>query len=161
MAFTIGDRVKLTRNLSVFLASSKEIGTIICGPESDNSSKIWYGVEYDNHVRGHDCNGKGKYGHCAWLPEDCLMLVSKSPVMKIKDWIKTKEVVSANGLLYLIENEKSEFLTKSHGWTKAINDALIFNLKVKAQMYLHFHSEEIGNPHAKITEHIFVSPSLS
>jgi len=152
--FKIGDRVKLKKDISVFLASSKEVGTIIM-----DDKKNWYGVEYDNYVGGHDCNGYGKYGHCSWIKEDCLMLAVEGPILKIKAWLKNKNSESiADGVVYLIENNNFEFITKENQWTPFVTLALRFKKRIRAQLYLHSYQEEIGNPYAKVTEHIFSGP---
>ena len=156
MSFKIGDRVKMKETISVFLASANEKGTIIDGPEL-LSGEIWYGVEFDNKMGGHDCNGKGKYEHCSWLKEEHLELIN-SPVLKIKEWLKNKEPI-ADGIVYLIENNKCEFVTKENTWTSFVTLALRFKKRIRAQLYLHSYQEEIGNPYAKVTEHIFTGPT--
>jgi hypothetical protein len=156
--FKIGDRVKMKETISVFLASANEKGVVIDGPETIDG-EVWYGVEFDNKAGGHDCNGKGKLEHCAWLKEEHLELII-SPILKIKDWIKEKnDEPIADGIVYLIENKNYEFVTKENTWTSFVTLALRFRTKLKAQMYLHFNQEEIGNPYAKVTEHIFTGPT--
>jgi hypothetical protein len=28
-----------------------------------------YGIEFDKHIKGHNCRGQGKPGHCWWVPK--------------------------------------------------------------------------------------------
>jgi len=84
--FNIGDRVKMKETISIFIAPKGSKGVIIDGP-GNIPGEIWYGVEFDNYVGGHDCNGKGSYGHCAWLKDEHLEKIPNH-ILRIKDWIK-------------------------------------------------------------------------
>ena len=83
--FKIGDRVKAIKEYSGNYEIVGKIGTIvgICG---FNCGLI--GVEFDDKigVGGHDCEGKGKYGHCWWCHDYILEPV---PVVNEKIVITT------------------------------------------------------------------------
>lgn len=59
--YKVGDRVKCVDS---DLHLHNKIGTIICVDEDE------IGVEFDEFIWGHTCDGIGKNGHCWWIYED-------------------------------------------------------------------------------------------
>lgn len=78
MRYKIGDRVRVKKDLDGINLKGK-IGTIITrGMYYD------YGIEFDDPIAGdksHNCNGRGKDGHCRWGDEDELEPVDKKIVI--------------------------------------------------------------------------------
>lgn len=69
MAFKIGDRVK----------TEYGTGKIIADPVSDSP-----GVEHDENIKGHSCQGKGKGGYCYWISKGDIKKISRGRSRKGK-----------------------------------------------------------------------------
>jgi hypothetical protein len=65
MTFEIGDRVQTIKDWACKKLTGKK-GTIVKVP----GSGTMYGIEFDENIRGHDCDGKAKMGHGFWLTGD-------------------------------------------------------------------------------------------
>lgn len=70
----IGDRVRINKN---FILHNKKIkpnqtGTIVGFYEIKLLTLV--GVEFDENIKGHDCNGLGEKGHCSWLSRKYLVV---------------------------------------------------------------------------------------
>ena len=78
----MGDRVVCKANRYV-----KEVayGKVIAFNLHDGES---IGVEFDNDVKGHSLDGKGKYGHCFWLDSSYVTFVGapKAVVWDVNAW---------------------------------------------------------------------------
>ena len=70
MVFNIGDRVVCLKSISGNKFIVGEIGTVIGFLNTPEGPYIE--VEFDNHIRGHNCDGKGKNGFCWRIPEGYL-----------------------------------------------------------------------------------------
>lgn len=64
MKFKVGDRVRAIGKVDNQDLKGK-CGTVI---QTEHSTlKRWeIGVEFDEHIGGHDCGGRGKIGYCRW-----------------------------------------------------------------------------------------------
>ena len=71
MGFNIGDRVVCTTRVDGFDDTAGKLGTVV----SLLSSPHLCGVEFDEDIGEHDCNGRGTYGHCLWVSPHFLLLV--------------------------------------------------------------------------------------
>lgn len=61
MKFEIGDRVKtLVTYQGINKRVINKVGTVVHFYEDDFTD---IGVEFDDNIRGHDCEGHAKYGH--------------------------------------------------------------------------------------------------
>lgn len=81
----IGDRVRLTPGTNIFQANDSDTGKIITEPRLQlGGDEIWYGVEFDRYISGHDCDGNGRYGYCLYAPVKCLIKMPK--ILSIHDW---------------------------------------------------------------------------
>ena len=73
MSLKIGDRVRCS--IGNHRVRGKE-GTIV---EIRNAGmenlKLWYVVGFDEHINGHDCNGRVTPGHGWYINEGCLELL--------------------------------------------------------------------------------------
>lgn len=78
-AFKVGDRVCRIDGLANSNATGK-IGTVIAQEHPYISKHVL--VEFDKNIDGHDGNGRGKDGHCLWLPEYELELVNTNTKRK-------------------------------------------------------------------------------
>lgn len=70
--FRAGDRVKCMDNFFEFPCKYK-VGTVIAG---DDDYDDVVAVEFDDYVDGHSLGGQGHEGHCLWLPDNLLVLMS-------------------------------------------------------------------------------------
>ena len=73
----IGDRVKVRHNKNLYNRNINPnmTGKIITFYEGTRTIQI--GVEFDENIKGHDCYGQGKDGHCAWITKRHLKLEEK------------------------------------------------------------------------------------
>ena len=62
MSFNIGDRVICTTRVDGLYDTAGKLGTVV-----SLLSPHKYGVDFDEDIGGHDCNGRGIYGHCLWV----------------------------------------------------------------------------------------------
>ena len=62
MGFNIGDRVICTTRVDGFYDTAGKLGTVV-----SLLSPHLCGVEFDEDIGEHDCNGCGTYGHCLWV----------------------------------------------------------------------------------------------
>ena len=67
MSFNIGDRVICTTRVDGLYDTAGKLGTVI-----DLLSPHLCGVEFDEDIGEHDCNGRGAYGHCLWINHEDL-----------------------------------------------------------------------------------------
>ena len=74
--FKVGDRVSCIEAHWGTLQVG-DLGTVIIVRDYDFG--IDYGIEFDNEVKGHDCEGKGKDGHCWWMNEYEIELAKDEP----------------------------------------------------------------------------------
>lgn len=70
MSFNIGDRVICTTRVDGLYDTAGKLGTVV----SLLSSAHLCGVEFDEDIGEHDCNGCGTYGHCLWVEPRSLYL---------------------------------------------------------------------------------------
>lgn len=68
MAFNIGDRVVCVEAIFGFPCTLNKYGRVIWYDGCD------YGVEFEENVGGHDCDGRGKQDHCLWASPRSLQL---------------------------------------------------------------------------------------
>ena len=68
MEFNIGDKVMCVRAVCGHPQTFNKYGRIIY------NAGAYYGVEFEEDVSGHNCNGHGKQGHCLWARPDSLLL---------------------------------------------------------------------------------------
>lgn len=80
--FNIGDRVKVEKLSSYYERCGDNIGKII-----DNEGDF-FGIEFEENIRGHDANGKGKFGYCWYVHFDDLYKCDT----KIKNKLKNLEI---------------------------------------------------------------------
>lgn len=68
--FKIGDRIVALGDIDGQDMTGRT-GTIVC---VDNGRGYKYGIQFDEHIHGHDCNGHGEFGYCRYsAPGDELM----------------------------------------------------------------------------------------
>lgn len=68
MEFSIGDRVVCVMAAFGYPRTLNKYGRVIY------HSEFCYGVEFEENVGGHDCDGLGKQGYCAWVKPHSLYL---------------------------------------------------------------------------------------
>lgn len=68
MVFNIGDRVVCVEAVFGFPCTLNQYGRVVC------YTGAYYGVEFEEDVSGHNCNGHGKQGYCLWVKPDSLLL---------------------------------------------------------------------------------------
>lgn len=124
MEFEIGDTVQVK--------NSGSIGKII---DIDSKSICNIVVEFNECFSyGHDCNGKGKFGHCYYYYEKDVMLIKKrSNDMSIKSLITRlidkdtallMDEVMIDGNLNLNDARVQEALMKTDGFRNNLLDIL-------------------------------------
>lgn len=79
--FEVGDRVRAINKLPYegmfgVVDTLGKVGTVIEVGEDDTCA-----IEFDEHINGHDRNGKGKMGHCWWIAHEKLELVKAPQVI--------------------------------------------------------------------------------
>lgn len=79
----IGERVKVidARNMSEKIKFG-DTGRVVAYDYNELVGVI-LGVEFDKYIKGHDCNGAGKDGFCAWVRKKKLIKID-SPKIDIK-----------------------------------------------------------------------------
>lgn len=121
--FNVGDRVKYVSKDS-YDGNYKiigKVGTVVDVEELNFDYKI-VGVEFDEDVNGHSCDGKGKKNHCWNVPISRVEKVKTEDVMsetddsKEEDWVVGDEVVvvrefnkarlGMKGTVIAVENNK-------------------------------------------------------
>lgn len=109
MKFKKGDRVIVLECVSADILGRKldgKVGTVLeyhkdsCEFNVDNL----LGVEFDENVDGHCCDGKGEWGHCWWMFESQCELIDTTPFEDRQDDINyyTGEVVCVEDGMKLI-----------------------------------------------------------
>lgn len=68
----IGDIVEILGHYDSFLERKK--GRIVCTGHRD------YGVEFDDHIGGHDCEGHAREGHGWYVPERYLRVIKTNKI---------------------------------------------------------------------------------
>ena len=68
MSFNIGDRVICTTRVDGLYDTAGKLGTVV------SLLTPYCGVEFDEDIGEHDCNGCGTYGHCLWVSPHSLLL---------------------------------------------------------------------------------------
>ena len=75
MIYKIGQKVRILKiekiNNFDLIGRTGKIITIA------KSNILPIGVEFDDYIKGHDCGGKGKKGHCRWVKIDEIELIKK------------------------------------------------------------------------------------
>lgn len=80
----IGSRVRLinTSNIENKKLEHGAEGIVVTFIESKSIDKknsvLSIGVQFDKHIKGHSCDGLGKYGYCAWISRKKLIEVGVS-----------------------------------------------------------------------------------
>ena len=68
MGFNIGDRVVCVMAVCGYPWTLNKYGRVIC------YNGFCYGVEFEENMYGHNCDGHGKQGYCLWVNPRSLYL---------------------------------------------------------------------------------------
>ena len=79
MSFKIGDRVK---HINRYGVGSQGIVGLVGTVVTQRGNHSVYGVEFDKHIEGHDCDGESRMGHGWNVCDDEIVHVEKSTVGK-------------------------------------------------------------------------------
>ena len=91
MDFEVGNSVISIRDLDTLIGynTNNYTGIIIKIKKSDLSDEIFYLVEFDKNIGGHDGNGIGQDGHYWWCRKNQIKLNKEEP--GFKEYIKEIE----------------------------------------------------------------------
>lgn len=70
MDFNIGDEVVCVKAVWGYPRTLNQYGRVVYYTQS------YYGVEFEEYVCGHNCDGRGKQGYCLWAGSRELQLAS-------------------------------------------------------------------------------------
>ena len=83
MKFKKGDRVIVNDNKSADIIGIElvgNVGTVLEYHSSECVGDHLLGVEFDEHMLGHDCNGQCKWGYGWWVLESQCELIDATPL---------------------------------------------------------------------------------
>ena len=71
MDFNVGDEVVCVKAVWGYPRTLNQYGRVVCYTQS------YCGVEFEENMYGHNCDGHGKQGYCLWVKPDSLRLVRR------------------------------------------------------------------------------------
>ena len=127
--FEVGDRVRVN---SMLTDDIERIGTILMINSED---VMWpLGIEFDENLGGHNLGGRGKDGHCWWIPLNDLLEVITAPNINLEPTMVDQIKSFLNNNQFLLEapeltpEEKIQIIILRHRcpWVVKENGVLYF-----------------------------------
>lgn len=107
----VGDRVIAIQNHDIPIKGL--MGTVI-GEEIDDWDDPYVTVEFDDHINGHNANGKGKINQCWNIPLSKLELIDEKPIKirwykkgKLEESVKSGEF-EVGDIVYCLHNRNDK-----------------------------------------------------